>query len=243
MSSTVTRATQILELVGQSPKTAPEISRHFQSHPSTTFRLLQTLQRAGFLTRYSDGTYAIGLSLIGLAQKALDDMDLRRAAYGPIRALQAKVGHTVHLAQRSGTSVSYIDKVESHDGIRLYSRIGRPVRLNCTGVGKAILAHLLEEERSALLANADWTKHTETTLGPTELNKELDLIAKRGWAADDGEFEGFLNCIAMPIISSTGHVLGAVSITSLKAISDLEGLVQHLDELGNTAAEISAALG
>lgn len=243
MSSTVARATEILELVGHGPKTAQQISKHFQSHPSTIFRLLQTLQRAGFLMRHPDGSYAIGFGLIGLAQKALDDMDLRQAAYSPLRSLHAKVGHTIHLAQRTGTSVSYIDKVESPEGIRLYSRIGRPVRLNCTGVGKAILAHLSHEERSALLATTDWTRYTATTLGPKELEKELDLIAERGWAVDDGEFEDFINCIATPIISSSGHVLGAVSITSLKAISDLTALKEHLEDLQETAADISSALG
>lgn len=242
MSSTVTRATQILELVSQEPKTAQQISQHFQAHPSTIFRLLQTLQRAGFLMRYPDGSYAIGFGLIELAQKALDDVDLRRAAYGPIRSLHAKVGHTVHLAQRSGSSVSYIDKVESPDGIRLYSRIGRPVRLNCTGVGKAILSRLSDEERAALLANADWTRHTETTRSPQELEEELKLIAERGWAVDDGEFEDFINCIAVPILSPSGHPLGAVSITSLKAISNLTALSDCLDDLQLTAEDISAAL-
>lgn len=38
--------------------------------------------------------------------------------------------------------VVYVDKVEDVEGARMYSRLGRTVRPNCTGVGKVILAQL-----------------------------------------------------------------------------------------------------
>lgn len=245
MSSTVSRAIRILEVVGEGPCTAQQVAQHFSVHHSTIFRLLQTLQKEGLVVKYPDGTYAIGLKLISIAHQALEDIDLRRVAYEPIRALHAQVGqgHTVHLAQRNENLITYIDKVESREGIRLYSRIGRPVRVNCTGVGKAILAFLPQEQRNALLTDADWTRHTENTLTPEALDAELSIIAQRGWAVDNGEFEDFINCVAVPILSPSHHVLGAISITSLKAISTLDELKKHLPELKETASRIAYSLG
>jgi DNA-binding IclR family transcriptional regulator len=243
MSSTVHRATQIIELIAEGPRSTAQVAEHFQVHPSTIFRQLQTLERASFLIRYSDGTFAIGPRIIAIAQQALEKLDLRRIAHDAVRRLHEQTGHTLHLAQLIEGQVLYIDKVEDASGIRMYSRIGLPVRLNCTGVGKVVLAQLPPARRAELLADADWTRHTPATLGPDELDRELDRIAERGWGVDDGEHEEFVNCLAAPIADSTGTVVGALSITSIRMVADLGALREHLDRLLDTTRTISAALG
>lgn len=244
MSQTVKRATEIIELIADGPRTLNDIARHFDVHPSTAFRQLQTLEQAGFLTHRSDRTYDIGARIISLGQQALDRLDLRRIAHDEIQVLQRRVGHTVHLAQLLEDSVVYVDKVETTDGVRMYSRIGRPVRLTCTGVGKVVLATLPVPRRDALLRDTDWTAFTKTTHTSREsLDVELDEIQARGWGVDNGEFEDFVNCIAAPITNSTGAIIGALSITSLKMVSPLDQLKTHLDDLLNTVANISRDLG
>ena len=243
MSSTVLRATQILELIAEGPRSTAQVAEHFQVHPSTIFRQLQTLERVGFLIRYADGSYGIGPRIISIAQQALDNIDLRRIAHDEIRRLHALTGHTLHLAQLIEGQVLYIDKVESAGGIRMYSRIGLPVRLNCTGVGKIVLAQLPPARRAELLADADWTRHTATTLTRDALDRELDTIAERGWGVDDGEHEEFVNCLAAPISDSTGTIVGALSITSIRMVADLDALRTHLDALLRTAQSISSSLG
>ncbi|ANY09581.1 IclR family transcriptional regulator [Pseudonocardia sp. HH130630-07] len=243
MSSTVLRATQIIELISEGPRTTAQVAEHFQVHPSTIFRQLQTLERVSFLIRYSDGTYGIGPRIIAIAQRALDKIDLRRIAHETLRGLHTRTGHTLHLAQLVESQVLYVDKVEDASGIRMYSQVGLPVRLNCTGVGKVVLAQLPAARRAELLAGADWTRHTATTLAPAELDAELDRIAERGWGVDDGEHEEFVNCLAVPVGDSAGAVVGALSLTSLRMIADLDALRAHLDDLLAAARTISAALG
>ena len=243
MSSTVHRATQIIELIAEGPRSTAQVAEHFQVHPSTIFRQLQTLERASFLIRYSDGTFAIGPRIIAIAQQALDTLDLRRIAHDALRRLHARTGHTLHLAQLIEGQVIYIDKVEDASGVRMYSRIGLPVRLNCTGVGKVVLAQLTPARRAELLAGVDWTRHTPHTLGPVELERDLERIAERGWGVDDGEHEEFVNCLAAPISDSTGTVVGALSLTSLRMVADLAALRGHLQRVLDTARTISTALG
>ncbi|MHB8186246.1 MAG: IclR family transcriptional regulator [Dermatophilaceae bacterium] len=243
MSQTVQRATEIIELIAESPRTLSGVTRHFDVHRSTIFRQLQTLEKAGFVLHRSDGTYSIGTRIISIAQQALENIDLRKVAHDEIQALQQRVGSTVHVAQLMGNSIVYVDKVESTDSVRMYSRIGRPVLPHCTGVGKVILAQLSPQLRDEVLRDADWIAHTSTTHTNREsLDAELNEIHECGWGVDDGEFETFMNCIAVPITDSTGTIMGALSISSIKVVNNLDDLKMHLDDLLATAGNISRQL-
>lgn len=244
MSQTIKRATEILEQLSEAPRTLAELAEVFGQHRSTVFRQLQTLEEAGFALHRTDGTYSIGPRLIAIGQGALEDFNLRTVAHDDLRELQREVGCTVHLAQLVENSVVYVDKVEDSNGIRMYSRIGKTVLPHRTGVGKAILSQLPESRRDDVLAGAEWTSYTATTLRTREeLDAQLEEIARDGWAVDDGEFEDFMNCIAVPVRDSSGSIIGALSISSIRVVKDLEALRGYLPLLLATAARISERLG
>lgn len=237
MSTTIQRATEIIELIGQEPRTLSDIAQHFDVHRSTVLRQLQTLERTGFAIRRADGTYSIGTRIISIAHQFLEKLDLRKIAYEEIRSLHRSVGNTLHLAQLIEDSIVYIDKVEGGDGVRMYSRIGLPVRPDCTGVGKTILAQLEPPQREVVL------RKSEAAVDRAALDVELSEIRERGWGVDDGEFEDFVNCVAAPITNSTGTIVGALSITAIKMVSSLDDLKQHLPKLRETTELISRQLG
>ncbi|WP_349898871.1 IclR family transcriptional regulator [Parafrigoribacterium soli] len=243
MSQSVKRAARIIDSIAAQPKTVAQLAAEFELHRSTMFRELQTLEEVGYARRRKDGTYALALHLATLAQAALENLDLRQASYGHLRRLHALVGNTVHLAALMEDSIVYVDKIEDASGVRMYSRIGSPVRPHCSAVGKAILAGLDVSRRDAILADTVWKKHTATTLATRKaLDTELDAVAERGWAADNGEFEDFVNCIAVPIRSSAG-VVGALSITAIRMKLDLEQLKPRIPVMQQTAAQIALELG
>ena len=74
------------------------------------------------------------------------------------------------------------------------------------------------------------------------LDLELEKVSKQSWGADDGEFEDFVNCIAVPIHTSVG-VVGAMSLTALRMVQDLEQLKTQLPLMLQTADTISKELG
>lgn len=244
MSQAVKRATEIIELIADSPRSLSDLAKQFEVDRSTIFRQLQTLEQAGFVLRHSDGKYNVGTRIISIAQQALDNLDLRRIAHDEISALQSRVGNTLHLAQLIENQVVYIDKVEGSDSVRMYSRVGLPVLPNATAVGKVILAQLSVDKRDALLRDADWTVHTATTHATREsLDIELKQIADEGWGVDDGEFEDFVNCVAAPVSNSTGTIVGALSISSIRMVNTLDDLTAHLGDLLATTRTISLQLG
>ena len=243
MSQSVRRAALIVDSIAAQPKTVAQLAEEFGLHRSTMFRELQTLEEVGYARRRRDGTYALAFHLISLAQSSLENLDLRHAAYDHVRRLHTSVGNTVHVAALMDNVIVYVDKVEDASGVRMYSRIGSPVRPTCSGVGKAILAGLDTAGRDAVLAGVEWKRYTDRTITTRDaLDAELAVISEQGWAADDGEFEDFVNCVAVPIRSSAG-VVGALSLTAIRMVHDLEQLKLGIPRLQRTADQIARELG
>lgn len=243
MSQSVERAARILAAVAEEPQTVAELAARFDVHRSTMFRELQSLEQVGFARRQGDGRFSPGMRLAVLGSAALEQLDLRSAAHTHMRRLHGIVGNTLHVGALIGDEIVYVDKVEGSARVRMYSRVGAAVRPHCSGIGKAVLAGLPPERRDAVLAGCDWRRYTRSTLPSREaLDLDLARTAHRGWAADDGEFEDFVNCVAVPIESPAG-VVGALSLTALRAVQDLAQLEPHVPMLRETAAEISQELG
>lgn len=244
MSQTIHRAISVIEYVSEGARSLNEIAAHLDVHRSTALRQLQTLEEGRFVLRRSDGRFAVGTRLIAIAQQAIEGLDLRQIATPHLRSLQGQVGHTIHLAQLMGDEIIYIDKLDGNASVRMYSRVGKPASLNASGVGKVILAQLPTARRAALLRDVDWVAHTPNTHTSMDtLNADLDRIKERGWGLDDGEFEEFVNCIAVPVSNSTGDIVAGISITSIKVIASLTDLTKFMPSLQQTASAISRELG
>jgi DNA-binding IclR family transcriptional regulator len=243
MSQSVTRAARIIDAIAADPRTVAELAESFGLHRSTMFRELQALEGVGWVRRRGSGRYSLGTRLAALSKQALDSLDLREAGTEHVRRLQRRTGNTVHLAALMDRSIVYVDKAEDESGVRMYSRVGKAVIPYCSAVGKAILAGLDTAGRDAVLAGVTWERHTDHTITTREqLDAELALVATRGWATDDREFEAYVNCIAVPIRSPLG-VVGAVSITAIRMVADLERLKTHLPALRETAELIAREIG
>lgn len=243
MSQSVERAARIIDAVAADPRTVAELAEEFGLHRSTMFRELQSLEQVGWVRRRGSGRYALGPRLAALSREAFDSLDLREAGSEHVRRLHRRTGNTVHLAALMDRSIVYVDKVEDAAGVRMYSRIGKAVIPYCSAVGKAILANLDPASREGVLADVDWAPFTEHTItSRARFDLELEQVAARGYATDDREFEPFVNCLAVPIVTSMG-VVGAVSVTAIRMVADLDRLRALLPELRATAAEIAAELG
>jgi len=244
MSQTVQRAIEVLEYVSAGPRSLGEVADHCGVHRSTALRLLQTLTAGGLAHRRPDGRYGVGYRLVGLAERAREQLDLRAIAHPHLVTLMNRSGHTTHLAALEGSDIIYVDKIEPTGSVRLYSEIGKPVPLHTASAAKAVLANLPRERALRLLDDWDYHVYTSTTItSQAALLEDLDRAARRGWAVDDGEFEDFVNCIASPIRAATGDVIGAVSMTALRAISDLAKLELLLPDLLAATTAISKELG
>ncbi len=246
MAQSVQRAINLIRRSAEHPLSLTEAAEVLGVHKSTALRILQTLEAARFVRKTGAGTYVLGSGLIELSELALGSIDLRQFASDYLRRLQRLTGHTVHLAQLTGDEIVYTDKVDSpaFDAVKLPSRIGRAVSLYASAVGKVILAHLGREERDRLLSHVVFEQYTDTTFADrNSLDDELERVAEAGWAADNGEHDSYVMCLAAPVRDSRGQVIGAISLTAIEVIATLDQLKEKLPNLLETASLISKELG
>ncbi|MFD5319955.1 IclR family transcriptional regulator [Streptomyces sp. NPDC127098] len=244
MSQTVARAIEIVGFVSDRSRSLTEVADRLGVHKSTALRLLRTLEDAGFVRRGVDGRYAMGFQLIAYGQLALDQVEARSLAHPVLQELSERHGHTVHLGELVGDRVIYVDKIDGRGSVAMGSRIGLPARTHTAAVAKAITAHQDEATRQRILDRATFERYTATTRTSREsLVEELALTRSRGWAEDDGEHEGHVNCVALPVFDARGKVTHAISVTALAAVAPLTELRAHLDEFRTAAERVSAKLG
>ncbi|SFS09078.1 transcriptional regulator, IclR family [Agrococcus baldri] len=244
MSQTIQRAATVLELVSIRPRTQSEVAEVLGVHRSTALRILGTLGESGLVRRRPDGTYGVGYRLTWFASLASEQFELRDLARPRIAELGAECGHTVHLAVLEDDRIVYADKIDQPGTVRMYSQIGQPVRLHTSGVAKAILAHVDAEVLERMLDGYAFERFTSTTLTSRgDFDDDLAAVRQRGWASDDGEFEDFINCVAMPVRGPDSKVIAAVSITALRAQAELDELEGLLPRLAQVCEGISKSIG
>ncbi|MCC1480979.1 IclR family transcriptional regulator [Roseibaca sp. Y0-43] len=239
---TVAKALEVLDLVAGfgHPVRFSDLLDHSPYPKATLYRLLQTLVAQRMLSFDPDrSTYTLGLRLVRLAHAAWDQSALAPIARPHLDVLSAEVGETVHLAQMDHAQVLYVDKRNARDPIPMYSQAGKVGPAYCTGVGKAMLAYLPERDLPGILSQQSWHPFTPKTVTSTAaMMQELATIRARGFAFDDEEHEPGIICVAVPILSTGGAVLGALSVTSTTARTTLDNLAQLAPRITQIARTI-----
>lgn len=209
---------------------------------ATLYRLLQTLTHQELVAFDSERqTYSLGMRLVRLAHSAWQQASLAPMARKQLDALAGDLGETVHLAQLDHGQVLYVDKRNAVNPVDMFSQAGKVGPAYCTGVGKAMLAFSPPAQQKQVIAQQSFHAFTPNTLTTSEdLRTELEKIRQRGHAFDDEEHEAGIICVALPILSRTGQVVGGVSVTSTTARHTLGTLAALVPRVQSTADAIAA---
>lgn len=247
---TVGKALEVLDAVAAfgRPVRYGELLERLPFPKATLYRLVQTLASQRMLAYDPErGTYAPGLRLVRMAHAAWSVSSLAPIARPHLDALAAHVGETIHLAQLDGGHVLYVDKRRAARAPAMYAEAGKIGPAYCTGVGKAMLAFLPEAALEAALAQQSWHRFTPATItDPEAMRAELEEVRAKGRAFDREEHEPGIRCVAVPILSEGGRVLGALSVTvtgpgPARGGGDVD-LLTHLPHLRRAAKGIAGAL-
>ncbi|MGR3631907.1 MAG: IclR family transcriptional regulator [Limimaricola soesokkakensis] len=240
---TIGKAVTVLDLVAgfERPVRFNELRERSDYPKATLYRLLQTLTNQGLLALDPERqTYAPGLRLMRLAHAAWEQSSLAPVARPHLSRLAARAAETVHLAQLDAGQVLYVDKRVPSRPIEMFSQAGKVGPAHCTGVGKAMLAFLDEAALDRAVALQSFYRFTPQTITDAEsLRAELAEIRARGHAFDREEHEPGIICVALPILTARGRVIGALSVTSVTARKSLNDLEEMVPLLREAAAHIS----
>ena len=201
-----------------------ELSTALDLHKSTVHRLLMSLIYMGY-AKQDEATQKYMLSYM----ERLSDLS----------------GEAVHLVQREGNHILYIYKIEAKVGtIRMVSHVGMVHPMYCSGVGKAIMATLPDEEVKKIWNESIIEKKTDKTITDfSQMQEVLDEVRQNGYALDDEENEKGVRCIAACLHGYQKEVKYAFSISGPTSRMTRERVRELAVDVKKVQEELSRELG
>lgn len=225
------------------PSGVSELARHLELTKSNVHRLLKTLRDCGYVQNVgATGRYEITLKLWELGVAVLDKLDVKRIALEPMERLVSLTGETVHLSILDRGEVVYIDKMDSPQPVRAYSKIGGRAPAYCVATGKALLAFAGKDVIDGVAK--DLRRYTPSTITTeAELLEELQRVVENGFAINKGEWREGVCGVAAPIRDAHGHVIAAIGISGPIDRLKVRTLRQFAPHTIEIAKSISSRLG
>jgi IclR family acetate operon transcriptional repressor len=236
------RALNVLTLLGDAdePMSLTELARAATLSPSTTHRLLTTLQQERYV-RFDPATrsWSIGVQAFISGCGFLKTRNVVELARPRMRQLMETASETVNLAISENHEVVYLAQVECHQMMRALAPPGARLPVHCSAAGKALLARMTPQQVTGLIRQYGMKRFTPLTITtPEALDTDLELVRQRGYAVDNEEHAIGLRCVASTIFDERAQPIGALSVSGPKArISD-----ERLDVLGGLVRQAAASV-
>lgn len=233
MSSSVTRAVHILELLAHSdkPLSLTQVASSLGIPKSTAYTILRDLTAEAIVSLAAPSTYTIGLKAFEIGSAHLRSRGVIGVVAPELVRLTRSLNVTSHYAILDRTDAVYLCKEDPPGlGVQLASSVGARLPSHITAVGKACLAWLPE---------AELVDHVELKVRGVDgervtlkhLRTELSVIRQQGFATDDAQASIGIQCVAAPVFDLSG-------LTGAIGVSFLRGSVESIE---STASLVRAA--
>lgn len=239
----IDRMASVLDIILDIPNgiTASELLHLLDIPKTTLYRLLSSMVQNELLSYFSEtGTYTIGpkftLTYVSMEERA---SRLREAAMPHLRALADQIGETVKLSVLSGLQSYTIATVESSRPLRISVDTGALFPLHAGATGKILMCSLNDAAMQRYFKSYAIAYTDATITDITEMKKELDIIRKRGYATDVGEYMPEIYAVAAPVTDCSGQITAAISI----AYPSMHKDHIRMDELAAQLQQTAAAVG
>jgi DNA-binding IclR family transcriptional regulator len=215
-SSTALRAFEVLEVVAKdgSPLSATEIARRIGLDRATCYRMLRTIEEAGYLVRDADSrNFRMSRRVVSLAKHLLAEDEDRLLVSQTLKRISAASGETSHYSEIDRDSAILTQRSKGTQLVAVDFQIGERSALHTTSVGKAILAFQPRDFVEAYLKKPLSRSTPHTITDPAALVAELDRIRAEGIAYDHYELALGMKCVAVPARETNGTVRAGISIS------------------------------
>lgn len=191
-----------------------EIAKMLGLQKSTVFNILSTFEHCGYVTQDArTGKYHLGLRVLHLGYIVNHHMGLREMFLPYLTRIAEATDEICYFGILDQNEVLYIDSAYPHHVTQTRNILGERAPLYCTGIGKAMLAFLPQQERDAALAGELKAFTDYTITDPAALREQIARIQAQGYAVDDMEHEFGIRCVAAPVFRADGSVFAAVSVS------------------------------
>jgi DNA-binding IclR family transcriptional regulator len=184
----------------------------------TAHALLRTLEAGGLVSQDREtGKYRLGSVLLELGNAYLETHELRARSVVWADSLATRTNEAVWVSVLSGDHVLVVHHAFRPEGAVQILEVGAVLPWHTCALGKAIVAHLPEADRIALLgaggpAGALPVLTGGTVTDPAELATQLELVRTTGYAVEDGEAAIGDAGLAAPVFDRDGGVVGSIGL-------------------------------
>lgn len=215
-SKSLQKALTVLNCFAEKPSWGvTELSEHLGLYKSNVYTILNTFKAADYLEQdEQSGKYQLGVGLFALSRALNDSFSITRIALPYMQEISDITGERVYIAIPSQDEVVYLNSAYPASALDpMRNIIGKHAPMYCTGIGKALMAHISESKLEEYI-HKDLHAYTETTITTAEgMREELRNVRQNGYAVDNMEHEYGVKCVAVPIFNHYGVPEAAISIT------------------------------
>jgi IclR family acetate operon transcriptional repressor len=243
----LTRGLAILEALAQAEGglTLTDVAHRAGLPPSTTHRLLSTLEASGYAYQAGElGYWYVGLQSFRVGAAFLANRDFVAQSHVYLRRLMEQSGETANLAILDEREAVFIAQVQCREMMRLVVKLGSRVPLHASGVGKAIFAALPDARVGEVMVSPGLPRITATTIvDPGAMWASIRVIRHRGYSFDDEEHALGTRCVAAAVYDEHAEPLGAISLAGPSSRLTDERIRELGPVVARTAEELTRQVG
>jgi DNA-binding IclR family transcriptional regulator len=246
-SKTVTNALRVLSCFprAEGPLSVSEIARQVGLPRQNVLRVLASLQEFGFVARLSekDG-FTIGVKMFEMGMLYLRSIPLARLFTDALDTLTESTQCASYAGILDGDDVLFLNTRDGTQPVQFIWKAGDRLPATTTALGKAILMLLSEDEIDAQLG----PRKSFTRLMPKsivtrkQLQADLAVSKKRGWALAQEESHAGLTGIGAPIVDENGRAVAALSVSYFDYPPDPKRMEKFAAIIRRTCVETSKRL-
>jgi DNA-binding IclR family transcriptional regulator len=210
------RVLDLLELLARRGQdmSHTDIGEALEIPKSSLTQLLKNLAARGYIeySAVSRG-YRLGEAVGKLAGKARQGRSILGIVEPVLSDITASIDESSAFNQLKGVQSEVVATVSSSQRLVSHMRKGDLAPLYATSGGKALLAFMPKEQQEHYFQTVRFRPITPNTIKTIkELRRQLKAVRETGVAYVSEEFTPGIVGLAMPILSSSGTALGALSV-------------------------------
>ena len=234
---------ELLRIYYKTGLTNKEICERLKLPPSTSYRILATLKKYGYVyQRKEDTRYFLGYNLLRLAESVVEGTDAAEICLPFLEDLHYETDETTFFAMRSGDQCVAME-ICGHINTRINVGRGEVMPMYCAASGKVVLAFLPEREQERIIDELDFKAYTQyTNTDPEKLREELAEIGKTGAAYNQNGLHSGFSAVATPVFNSRNEPIGSIAVVGSSVDLDRSQLEDHAGLLVEASAGITKKL-
>jgi DNA-binding IclR family transcriptional regulator len=209
----IERAFSVLATLADGPLGVTEVAERARLPKSTAARLLASLTREDVVEQQPGSTrYRLGPRLLSLAAGLRPTRGLIATAHPFLVELALRTGEAAGLSVPDGSTIHYIDQVESPNPVQVRDWTGTRIPLHAVSSGQVVLANLSPADLERHLSERLERFTARTLVDATLLRDRVHEVRRDGYAWAREEYAEGIVSIAAPIADADGEVVAAVHV-------------------------------